>query len=689
VNRSFLQESSRNVHFVERNPQIQPVSSRPIGRHVHSVLFGTKNRRLPVSLSRSYALLLSLCLATLEIIHGTSIAAQQNTVFSIVLKPVRSKTGDVTGIQVFQVVQGSLTTGSQPFSVVAPIAVAGTVKIADRITNLKVSDSSGDIALRAEDDPESADGDAYFRHWRAARAVTFPVSIRYLALVQPAVGAGGPPYGMKATGGGVAGAGLGFLALPEKVETTESKLHWDLSELPAGSVGVITAGEGDQTLSGPPSRFEEQWMLAGPAEVFKSQKKKFSAYGLGKPAFDLDAAFEWTDQAYDFLGSSFRYLQPIPSYVLMIRAFDYDSYGTGTAFVGGPLISVGSTNSDGQDLAYIHTIIFHEMTHQWVGQIEGEHSWFAEGLTQYSSTVLPFRAGLSSLDDFAQDVNRITREYYESPARDWSQERIEQIGMSREDVRRTPYDRGELYFANLDAQIRRKSRGQRNLYTLLYPLFVSRQKGATFDQAAWERALENELGPGAVKEFRGIVLEGAETMTPDLDAFGPCLRPHRLTWDNKNGHPVQGYSWQMVKNTRTAHCHAGTVEAGVPNHCGRVFRSRSAAICSCAPSAFSNFAPQVYSLSTGHTRPSLACRREYPDRHLSTGRGSLHMILQRLLYRRQASALLPSASATRHRSRPFGSSRDDRVASETRLKRGVHRPIEDMPNRECRQGKEA
>ena len=40
-------------------------------------------------------------------------------------------------------------------------------------------------------------------------------------------------------------------------------------------------------------------MLAGPAEVFKSQKNKFSAYGLGKPAFDLHASFEWTDRAYD------------------------------------------------------------------------------------------------------------------------------------------------------------------------------------------------------------------------------------------------------------------------------------------------------------------------------------------------------------------------------------------------------
>jgi hypothetical protein len=519
-----------------------------------------------VSLSRRYALALSLFLAALETFHGTSIAAQQNTTFTMILKPVRSNTGDVTGIQVFQVVQGSSITGGQPFSVVAPIAVAGTVNIAHRITNLKVSDSSGDIALRAEDDPESADGDAYFRHWRASRPVTLPVSIRYLALVQPAADAGGPPYGMKATAGGVAGAGLGFLALPEKVETTESKLHWDLSEFPAGSVGVITAGEGDQPLSGPPSMFEEQWMLAGPAEVFKSQKNKFSAYGLGKPAFDIHAAFEWADRAYDFLASSFRYLQPAPSYVLMIRAFDYDSYGTGTAFTGGPLISVGNTYSNGQDLAYIHTIIFHEMTHQWVGQIEGEHSWFAEGLTQYSSTVLPFRAGLSSLDEFAQDANRITREYYESPARNWSQERIEQIGMNREDVRRTPYDRGELYFANLDAEIRRKSHGQRNLYTLLYPLFVSRQKEGTFDQATWERALENEVGPSAVKEFHRIVLEGIETITPDFDAFGPCLRPSRATWESKNDpHLVQGYRWHIPKNSRTAECNFATAETKMPS----------------------------------------------------------------------------------------------------------------------------
>jgi hypothetical protein len=216
--------------------------------------------------------ILAIYPAALGTLYGVPISAQQNATFSMVLKPVQSGTGEVTGIQVFQVVRGSSVRGAQPFSVEAPIAVSGTTNIADRITNLKVSDSNGDISLRTQDDAESSDGDAYFRHWRSIRPVTFPVSIRYLALVQPAASAGGPPYGMKATAGGVAGAGLGFLALPEDVETTKSTLHWDLSELSAGSVGVITAGEGDQTLFGSPSKFEDQWMLAGPAEVFKARK---------------------------------------------------------------------------------------------------------------------------------------------------------------------------------------------------------------------------------------------------------------------------------------------------------------------------------------------------------------------------------------------------------------------------------
>ncbi len=63
------------------------------------------------------------------------------------------------------------------------------------------------------------------------------------------------------------------------------KLHWDLSDLAEGSVGVLSAGKGDLTLTGPPTIFDEQWFLAGPAVRVEDAKTHFSAYGLGTPGF--------------------------------------------------------------------------------------------------------------------------------------------------------------------------------------------------------------------------------------------------------------------------------------------------------------------------------------------------------------------------------------------------------------------
>ena len=50
----------------------------------------------------------------------------------------------------------------------------------------------------------------------------------------------------------------------------------------------------------------------------------------------------------------------------------------------------------GQDDAYFRSTIFHEMTHQWVGLIEGRASWFEEGLTVYVTATLPCEAHLST-----------------------------------------------------------------------------------------------------------------------------------------------------------------------------------------------------------------------------------------------------------------------------------------------------
>ncbi|MEH3158515.1 MAG: hypothetical protein PGN08_05980 [Sphingomonas taxi] len=103
----------------------------------------------------------------------------------------------------------------------------------------------------------------------------------------------------------------------------------------------------------------------------------------------------------------------------------------------------------------------HEMFHTFQPFIEGpsglESSWFGEGLATFYQRRLPLRFGLIGPDDFVRDLNFHAGRYYTSamasvpnaevPKRFWADTRI----------RTLPYDRGMLYFADLDDRLRKAS----------------------------------------------------------------------------------------------------------------------------------------------------------------------------------------------------------------------------------------
>ena len=115
-----------------------------------------------------------------------------------------------------------------------------------------------------------------------------------------------------------------------------------------------------------------------------------------------------------------------------------------------------------------------------------------------------------------------------------------------------PYNRGALYFADLDAKIRAKSGGKRKLDDLLAPMFVSREKGAAFDHEAWKAMVGGELGPDAVATFEKVVL-GGEMFVPDAGAFGPCFTREPAAYD-VGGVQVQGYRWVRLASVPDAVC---------------------------------------------------------------------------------------------------------------------------------------
>lgn len=474
--------------------------------------------------------------------------------FSVSLKPVLGGDNEVSAIDVHSVIRGGLEDPSQPFSIAAPVVYANVFGVADRIENLTLTDAVGGIPFTVEEDPPVPGGFPYFRHWRATRDVTFPVTISYRSLVQPASGPPGPAFGIRPSAGGVSGAGAGFLALPENTTADHTSVTWDLSAFGESAAAITTFGEGGFNVAGPPAAIMQGWYMAGPLERFPGQgdQNGFSAAWLGDFPFDEDAEMAFVADAYTYLADFFEYLEPAPRYRVFMRLMKTPPYGGGTALGNSFMLSRGPANPEEAGGEGPRKVFFHEMIHQWVGGIDAPHgvsSWFSEGLTTYYTHVLPMRGGFSTVDDFVKGVNALSKSYYSNPAREMSAAEITEVGFGDGDIRHIPYQRGALYFADLDAKIRAASGGKRTLDIFMREIFEQRENDPEFEfnHEKWIELTTEEIGPSAGDQFRSVILAGA-LIIPDASAFGPCLRPRPVTYETEDA-ALSGVEWTRVEGT--------------------------------------------------------------------------------------------------------------------------------------------
>jgi hypothetical protein len=523
-------------------------------RHAEQPLeLSTPVRQLALAVGLSIACSLTIAAQSPA---GARVAAESEKWRTLALtwRPIRDGSSEVAAVVVAETL--SSAADQRALSLRAPITYAGVRGIADRVQQLTVRDSIGDVSLEASDEPADPGGFPNYRHWRASRTVHGAIAVSYRALVQPPPGRG-PPFGIRAYAGGVSGAGSGFLVLPERQGSVRARVHWDLSDLATGATAVATYGDGDFERVGAPDELMQTWIMAGPLGRFRGSggARGFSAAWLGQPAFDATREMQWAARMYAYLAKSYRYLDPPPPYRVFIRVL-LDARGAtalGNSFM---LVSPPAGSNTASAFTPRETMT-HEMGHMWVGDIDGPigvTSWFTEGLNTYYTRLLPMRGGFDSVSEFGRRINEDFKTYFTSPARNLSADSIVKIGFNDDDVRHIPYYRGSFYFADLDARIRAASRGRRNLDSLVIGLFRRRARGERFDQEVWITAVGKEIGPTARADFERVILRG-ETIVPSSDAFGPCFtrRPASLT-PAGGGAPVAGYEWVRVDSIPDARC---------------------------------------------------------------------------------------------------------------------------------------
>jgi predicted metalloprotease with PDZ domain len=197
--------------------------------------------------------------------------------------------------------------------------------------------------------------------------------------------------------------------------------------------------------------------------------------------------------------------------------------GGGTGFFHSFVATFGA--GAGANVASLKMMIAHETFHTFQPYISvpagKESSWFAEGLAMLYEARLPLRYRLITPEAFLHDLNINAARYYSSIMATQPNSEIAPHFWDDTRIRTLAYDRGMLYFAVVDNDVRRKSGGKRSLDQLILHMLAREDQGATLANSDWESELRTELGDDAVVDFHQFL--GGKMPIPASDAFGPCF----------------------------------------------------------------------------------------------------------------------------------------------------------------------
>jgi hypothetical protein len=406
----------------------------------------------------------------------------------------------------------------------AAIAItANTVETSARSMNaLTFSDAKG--ILPVESHEAARDGDNLERTWKPLRPVEGPVTVAYRVSIDPAQpGLAKPQYELRASDGGLSGAGNAFLVLPADQLPRDLSVHWDLSRAGKDARGVSSIGAGNSRSSRPlrADQISGSYYMAG--QVGTYAKGTFFGTWQGRFGFDGPELMDWAARLQNFYGTFFA--QRPASFGVFART-NHVNPGSGIGLTD----SFAFTFTDKTPIADLESLLAHEMVHAWINSLSDSMdapgglglSWFGEGLAVHYQRLLPWRAGLISQQAFLDDLNSTAGRYYTNALIATPNDRIAEGFWKDTRVRVLPYDRGSLYFASVDAEIRTASQGKRSLDDLVRHMLAERRAGHPMDLALWKKLLGAELGAKGLADFDAMLAGG--TVLPPSDAFGPCFK---------------------------------------------------------------------------------------------------------------------------------------------------------------------
>ena len=388
------------------------------------------------------------------------------------------------------------------------------------------------------------------RTWKTTRQSKGKISVTYRVYprVLPENYSSSPYFDLRSEQGGMNGAGVPFIVrLPER--TYVIHLHWDLSSMPAGTRGIWCKGEGDVCLTGTPELLAFSYYAVGAVKTWKPPlNDNFEFHWIAEPNFDIDAVAGRIFSLYEYFSVFFE--DSKAPFKIFARRDPFKKSGGGTALADSFMFGYSAEvipTPDG-----MQTLMAHEMVHNWP-HLDGElvdSTWYAEGTAEYYSMVLPYRAGLSSVEKVMEDLQKKAGErYYANPFRTISNQ--EAVEMSWKD-RRTqviPYGRGLVYILSVNHEIRQVSEGKRCVDDIVLQLLrIEREEGRKPTVEDWLELASRELGRDARPDYEAM--SRGELILPDDNWFGgvftvrPAEVKQYVSSFEKSDETIDGYVWE-------------------------------------------------------------------------------------------------------------------------------------------------
>jgi predicted metalloprotease with PDZ domain len=283
-------------------------------------------------------------------------------------------------------------------------------------------------------------------------------------------------------------------------------------------MGVSSLGDGDVVgAAGPVERMGRIVVMAGrlhhvPAVI---RAGKFEAVWAGDPGFDPRPAMRWTRRLHAWMVRFFE-TPDDPAYRVFLRNNGGLNAGGGVAFPN----SFFATWGPGVNGESLKGILGHEMVHTFTENDLGR--WYVEGDAVYYQVQLPWRAGMVSTAQYLRDINLTAARYYTNLEIHAPEAEIDPNFFKDPWINTLDYDRGALYFAQLNAMIQKRSGGKRSIDDLIRIMVRKGRNGADIVNDTWYDLIRKEIGEDAVTLTKSLLAGGV--VVPDSNAYGPCFR---------------------------------------------------------------------------------------------------------------------------------------------------------------------